>query len=85
VSYVFFAAPPAVFDGAAIAAMSKNGEEVVFAENVAYLHYPNGYGRAKFSNNFLEAQLKIRATTRNWRTTTRLLEMAQAMQADAPL
>jgi uncharacterized protein (DUF1697 family) len=41
-----------------------------------YLHCPAGYGRSKLGNNVLERALKIRATTRNWRTVTTLAAMA---------
>jgi uncharacterized protein (DUF1697 family) len=33
-----------------------------------YLHCPDGYGRAKLNNNFLEKKLGVMATTRNWKT-----------------
>jgi len=41
-----------------------------------YLHCPNGYGNTKFTNTFFESKLKVRATTRNWRTTNELLKIA---------
>ena len=37
-----------------------------------YLFCPNGYGRTKLSNNFLERTLKVQATTRNWKTMLKL-------------
>jgi uncharacterized protein (DUF1697 family) len=43
-----------------------------------YLHCPNGYGRSKLSNAYFEKQLDVRATTRNWRTVTKLAELASA-------
>lgn len=43
-----------------------------------YLHLPNGYGRSKLSNAYFEKQLDVRATTRNWRTVTKLAELASA-------
>ncbi len=36
---------------------------------------PNGYGETKLSNNFFEEELKVTATTRNWRTVNALLSM----------
>lgn len=54
-----------------------NGEEIFFVDNVAYLYCPNGYGKSKLSNNFLEAKLKVSATTRNWKTTNELLKIAK--------
>ena len=41
-----------------------------------YLHYPSGYGRTKLSNDFFERKTKLRATTRNWNTVTKLVELA---------
>jgi len=41
-----------------------------------YLHYPKGYGRSKLTNAWLEQQLGVAATTRNWRTVTNLAELA---------
>jgi uncharacterized protein (DUF1697 family) len=43
-----------------------------------YLHTPNGYGRSKLSNAYFEKQLDVSATTRNWRTVTKLAELAGA-------
>ena len=40
-----------------------------------YLHCPGGYGRTKFTNNAIEKAAGIPATTRNWKTVNRLLEM----------
>ncbi|HEY0639966.1 MAG TPA: DUF1697 domain-containing protein [Pseudonocardiaceae bacterium] len=40
-----------------------------------YLHTPDGYGRTKLSNAFLERRLKVAATTRNWRTVTTMHEL----------
>jgi len=46
-----------------------------------YLHCPKGYGNTKLSNKFLETKLKVAATTRNWKTTVTLLEMARRKNA----
>jgi uncharacterized protein (DUF1697 family) len=43
-----------------------------------YLRCPNGYGRSKLSNAFLEKQLGVAGTTRNWKTVTALAELASA-------
>ena len=40
-----------------------------------YLHTPQGYGRTKLSGPFFEKQLGVVATTRNWRTVTKLAEL----------
>lgn len=43
-----------------------------------YLHCPEGYGNSKLINSFWEKKLGVAATTRNWRTVNKLLEMASA-------
>lgn len=50
-------------------------EEFEIEGNYFYLFAPNGYGRARLNNNFIERKLKTRATTRNWKTITKLLEL----------
>ncbi|TMU55484.1 DUF1697 domain-containing protein [Flagellimonas algicola] len=46
--------------------------------NCVYLCCKAGYGKAKLSNNLIENKLKVQATTRNFRTMMKLLEMAQS-------
>ena len=41
-----------------------------------YLHIPESYGETKLSNQFFEKKLKVTATTRNWNTVVKLLEMS---------
>ena len=41
-----------------------------------YLHCPGGYGNTKMNNAFFEKRLKTIATTRNWNTVTKLVELA---------
>ena len=43
-----------------------------------YLHCPGGYGRTKLSNKFFESEFDTPATTRNWKTVSKLLEMSSA-------
>jgi uncharacterized protein (DUF1697 family) len=42
-----------------------------------YLYLPNGYARTKLTNNVFEKRLKTIATTRNWKTTNKLLEISK--------
>lgn len=59
----------------------KPREEIAFVSNVVYLYCPNGYGTTKLNNNFLETKLKVKATTRNWKTTTELLKLAHSVSS----
>ncbi|WP_319589472.1 DUF1697 domain-containing protein [uncultured Draconibacterium sp.] len=58
-----------------ITAQVKAREEFLISNGVIYLYCPQGYGKTKLNNNFFESQLKVSATTRNWKTTLKLLEM----------
>jgi uncharacterized protein (DUF1697 family) len=46
------------------------------AGRAVYLHYPKGYGRSKLTNDYLEKQLGVRSTMRNWKTVSTLAERA---------
>ncbi len=43
-----------------------------------FLHYPNGVRGARLTGTLLERHLGIAGTARNWRTVTRLADMAEA-------
>ncbi|WP_275314703.1 DUF1697 domain-containing protein [Tenacibaculum bernardetii] len=45
--------------------------------DVVYLYCPTGFGKAKLTNNLIEKKLNAIATTRNLRTTLKLLELAE--------
>lgn len=51
-------------------------EEYIIDGKTIYFYSPHGYGRAKMNNNFFENQLKVAATTRNWKTINKLVELA---------
>ena len=53
-------------------------EQFEIIEDCIYFYCPDGYGRSKFSNNFLERKLKVTMTSRNLRTTRKLLEMSSS-------
>lgn len=67
---------PTQFDKESIIKMKQPEEEIEFTQHAVYLYCPNGYGKTKLNNNFLENKLKVKATTRNWRTTNELLKLA---------
>lgn len=48
---------------------------MIFKKEI-YLFCHNGYGKAKFNNNYFEKKLNIKATTRNWKTVNKLYELA---------
>lgn len=52
-------------------------EQFMFDDDVIYLFFPNGYGRAKLNNNFFEKKLRVNATTRNYRTVETLITLSE--------
>lgn len=51
-------------------------DEFIIFGNTVYLHVPIAYGNSKLSNNFFESKLKVKATTRNWRSVNELYKIA---------
>lgn len=51
-------------------------DEFTIAEDVVYLYCLGGYGKTKLSNNLFERKLKVTASSRNYKTTMKLLELA---------
>lgn len=62
-----------------IIANNKEEDELIVGDKVLYLYCPNSYSKSKLTNTFLEKKLKLHTTTRNWRTTLKLLEIAEAL------
>lgn len=43
--------------------------------NILYFHCPDTAARSKINNNLMEKKFECSVTTRNWRTTTKLVQM----------
>lgn len=46
-------------------------------KNVIYINCPGGYGKTKLNNNFFEKKLGIKATTRNYNTVKKLIDLSE--------
>lgn len=66
--------------GRKVEATQLEPDEFRIVGREVYLHCPEGYGRSKLSNAYFEKELGVAATTRNWRTVTKLAELADAAQ-----
>ena len=53
-------------------------DELALAGREVYLHCPNGYGRTKVNNTWIEKHLAVAATTRGWKTVVKLNDLAGA-------
>jgi uncharacterized protein (DUF1697 family) len=72
----FLADKPSARQVQDLMAKATGTDEAAVRGREVYLHCPNGYGRTKLNNAFLERQLGAQATTRNWATVTKLLALA---------
>lgn len=52
-------------------------EEFVITDNCVYFFSEKGYNEVKGNNNFFEKKLNVSATTRNYQTMAKLVELAK--------
>ena len=78
--FTFLAERPINYNKEKIDNKKAENEEIEISERVVYLYCPNGYGKTKLTNTFLENTLKVTSTTRNFRTTNELLKIAELIQ-----
>jgi uncharacterized protein (DUF1697 family) len=55
--------------------LEQTNEQFVLDGEIIFLYYPDGYGSAMVNNNTFEKTLQVEATTRNWKTISKLYEM----------
>ena len=75
----FLQTKPVNYDKESVLDKKAGKEEIAFTDEAVYLYCPHGYGSSKLNNNLFENKLKVTATTRNWKTTLKLLELAQSI------
>ncbi|HMG16770.1 MAG TPA: DUF1697 domain-containing protein [Saprospiraceae bacterium] len=56
-------------------------DEFIIDGKLIYLYCPKNYGESKLSNNFFESKLKVKATTRNWKTVNELGRLLKIFEA----
>jgi uncharacterized protein (DUF1697 family) len=56
-------------------------EELYVDGREVYIYFPNGMGRSKLSWVTVEKKLKTSGTGRNWNSVTKLLEIAETLEA----
>jgi uncharacterized protein (DUF1697 family) len=54
----------------------KLPEKLIIQNREVYLYCPNGYGKSKLTNTFIEKKLGTSATTRNWKSVKKLYELS---------
>jgi uncharacterized protein (DUF1697 family) len=60
-----------------VARLSYPDEELEITPMCLYFFCAMGYGRIKMNMNLIEKKLKVKATSRNYRTLVKLLELAR--------
>lgn len=76
----FLEAAPTQPDLAKLNELKTEREQFELIDTVFYLHAPDGIGRSKLAEK-VEKALGVAATARNWRTVSKVLEMATAVSA----
>jgi uncharacterized protein (DUF1697 family) len=72
----FLAAAPTPALISSLGALKAAGDRFAVRGKEVFLHCPSGYGETKLSNSAFEKVLAVKATTRNWNTVNKLLQMA---------
>lgn len=55
--------------------LNFKNEQFQVSEGCVHLLCENGYGKAKLNNNLIESKLKVIATTRNYRTLQKIIDL----------
>jgi uncharacterized protein (DUF1697 family) len=78
---VFLSADPHPDACAKALGIKVGPEELRIAGRELFIYFPDGQGRSKLSFTLVEKTLKTTGTGRNWNTVTRLLDMAEKLEA----
>lgn len=74
--FTFLSSKPDLINLKLLGEKALAGEEFSLSDDIFYLYCPHGYSRTKLTNSYLEKMLKVKATTRNWKTTNQIFKIA---------
>lgn len=77
----FLASSPSAEAREKLLSIQVDPEEPRIDGRELYTYYPDGVGRAKLSPALIEKTLKTSGTGRNWNTVSKLLEIAEKLEA----
>ncbi len=77
----FLASDPGAEARDQVRRMKADPEELWIEGRELYIYFPNGMARPKLSWAALEKTLKTPGTGRNWNTVTKMLEIAERLEA----
>jgi uncharacterized protein (DUF1697 family) len=78
----FLADNPAVEAREKVLKIKTDPEELSISGREVYIYYPTGMGRSKLSWIAIANALRTSGTGRNWNSVTKLLEIAEKLEAD---
>ena len=64
-----------------VRAIKTDPEEILIEGREAYIYFPNGAGRSKLNWPIIPKTLKVQGTARNWNSVSKMLELAEKMEA----
>ena len=76
----FLAAEPTAAIREKVLALRAEPEELWLDGREMFIYFPNGFSGAKLSMPAVERALAMPATSRNWNTVTKLLELAEQVR-----
>ena len=77
----FLAGDPGEEARVAVRAIKCAPDELFIDGREVYIHFPNGAGRPTLSWAAIPKMLKVSGTARNWNSVTKMLEIAEKMEA----
>ena len=77
----FLAGDPGNGARATVRTIPTSPEELHIDGREIYVYFPNGQGKSKLPTARIERTLGIPGTARNWNSVTKLLEMAESLEA----
>ena len=78
----FLAAEPPQEAEKNLATYKDYPEELHLKGRELYIYFPNGAGKSKLPWSSVERLLKVTGTARNWNSVTKMLAMAEEMEAE---
>lgn len=79
----FLAAKPAKDDVQTMKSLSIQPEEVHLIDRELFIYFPNGMGKSRFPWARLDKILQTSGTGRNWNSVTKILALAEQMEASS--
>ena len=77
----FLAKDPGAEARQSLLKIKTDPEELRISGRELYIYFPNGMGRSKLTGAAIEKALKTPGTARNWNTVSKLLEIAESLEA----